>query len=66
MLRPLQNALLSFYNFLVGDMRILIGTLLALLITWLMVGIAPALAGIMFVVLVVTTTTVSIWREITP
>lgn len=66
MLRRLQHAFISFYNFLVGDMRILLGTLLALVITWLVAGFAPGLAGIIFVFLVVATTTVAIWREVTP
>jgi hypothetical protein len=62
----IKRWILSFYNFLVGDMRILVGTLLALGITWLMVGVAPALAGWLFILMVIATLTVALWREVTP
>lgn len=62
----IKRSVLSFYNFLVGDIQILVGTLLALCITWLLVGIAPTMAGFLFVLMVIATLTVALWREVTP
>jgi len=65
-MQAIKNAVVSFYIFLVGDMRILVGTLLALCITWLLVGLAPALAGWFLLLMVIATLTVALWREVTP
>jgi len=65
-MQAIKNAVVSFYIFLVGDMRILVGTLLALCITWLLVGLAPSLAGWFLLLMVIATLTVALWREVTP
>jgi len=65
-MKTIQGWIISFYNFLVGDMRILLGSLLALAITWLLAGVAPALAGFALVLMIVATLAVAIWREVTP
>jgi hypothetical protein len=65
-METIKRWILSFYNFLVGDIRILVGTLLALGITWLLAGVAPALAGWFFILMVIATLTVALWREVTP
>ena len=65
-MEAIKRWVIAFYNFLVVDMRILVGTLLALCITWLLVGVAPTLAGFLFVLMVAATLTVALWREVTP
>ena len=63
-MRVLQQAILAFYNFLVGDIRILIGTFVALLATALLAPIAPGVAGLVLLVLLGATLVVSLRREV--
>ena len=62
----LTRGLKAVYNFLVGDMRILIGTLVTLLIVWLVVRVSPAGAGALFFLLLALTLSLSLRREVEP
>lgn len=56
----------AVYNFLVGDMRLLIGTLVALVLTALVAPAMPGAAGVLLVVVVVLTLGASLRRETMP
>ncbi len=65
-MNPLIRGIVAVYNFLVGDMRILIGTLVALAIVGLIAGVSPIWAGPLLFVLLSITLTLSLRREIEP
>jgi tryptophan-rich sensory protein len=56
----------AVYNFLVGDMRLLIGTLVALVLTAVVAPLSPVAAGALLVVVVVLTLGASLRRETMP
>jgi hypothetical protein len=60
----LVRGIMAIYNFLVGDMRILIGTLVALAIVGLVAGVSPVGAGPLLFVLLSLTLALSLRREI--
>ena len=57
---------MAIYNFLVGDLVILIGTLVSLLIAGLVAGLSPMWAGPLLFVLLSLTLALSLRREIEP
>jgi hypothetical protein len=57
---------MAIYNFLVGVLRILIGTLVSLLIAGLVAGVSPMWAGPLLFVLLSLTLALSLRREIEP
>ena len=63
-MNPLVRGIIAIYNFLVGDMRILIGTLAALVIVGLVAGVSPLWAGPLLFVLLSLTLALSLRREI--
>ena len=63
-MNPLMRGIMAIYNFLVGDMRILIGTLVALAIVGLVAGVSPVWAGPLLFVLLSATLALSLRREI--
>jgi hypothetical protein len=65
-MNPILRGIVAIYNFLVGDMRILIGTLVALVITGLVAGVSPIWAGPLLFVLLSLTLVLSLRREIEP
>jgi hypothetical protein len=65
-MNPLVRGILAIYNFLVGDIRILIGTLAALLIVGLVAGVSPIWSGPLLFVLLSLTLALSLRREIEP
>jgi hypothetical protein len=65
-MNPLVRGIMAIYNFLVGDMRILIGTLVALAIVGLVAGVSPVWAGPLLFVLLALTLALSLRREIEP
>ena len=65
-MNPFQRGIMAIYNFLVGDMRILIGTLAALVIAGLVAGVSPIWAGPLLFVLLSLTLALSLRREIEP
>ena len=65
-MNPLVRGIMAIYNFLVGDMRILIGTLVALAITGLVAGVSPVWAGPLLFVLLSLALALSLRREIEP
>ena len=60
----LTRSITAVYMFLVGDMRILLGTLVALVVTALATRITPSGAGLLLFVLLAVTLTLSLRREI--
>ena len=56
----------AIFNFVVGDMRLLIGTVLALVITSVIVRVSPEVAGLLLFALFATTLTVALQRETKP
>ncbi|MCX6050668.1 MAG: hypothetical protein NT075_36725 [Chloroflexi bacterium] len=56
----------AIYNFLVGDMRILIGTLVALVLVALCAYVLPGGTGLLFFGLLAITLTLALRHEITP
>ena len=65
-MNSITRGILAIYNFLVGDMRILIGTLVALAIAGLVAGVSPVWAGPLLFVLLSLTLALSLRREIEP
>jgi len=65
-MNPIVRGIIAIYNFLVGDMRILIGTLVALAIVGLVAGVSPIWAGPLLFVLLSLTLALSLRREIEP
>jgi len=65
-MNPFLRGIMAIYNFLVGDMRILIGTLAALVIAGLVAGVSPIWAGPLLFVLLSLTLALSLRREIEP
>jgi uncharacterized membrane protein len=62
----LKNALISVYNFLVGDLRILIGVLILLPLVALAAQWSPSVAGLFMLVLVIGTLFVTLRHETIP
>jgi uncharacterized membrane protein len=62
----LKNALTSVYNFLVGDLRILIGVLVLLPLVALVAQWLPSVAGLFMLVLVIGTLFVTLRYETIP
>jgi len=62
----LTRSLKAIYLFLVGDMRILIGTIVALILVWLVVQVSPVWAGALFFLLLALTLTMSLRNELAP
>jgi hypothetical protein len=56
----------AVYYFLVGDMRILLGTLIAVVVTSFLTMVSPSWAGIVLFGLLAITLTLSLRREIAP
>jgi hypothetical protein len=56
----------AVYYFLVGDMRILIGTLIALGVAASSVMVSPSVAGILLFGLLAATLALSLRHEVTP
>ncbi len=65
-MNPLVRGIKAIYNFLVGDMRILIGTLVALAIVGLVASVSPVWAGLLLFVLLSLTLALSLRREVEP
>ena len=65
-MNPFVRGIMAIYNFLVGDMRILIGTLVALAIVGLVAAVSPIWAGPLLFVLLSVTLALSLRREIEP
>jgi len=65
-MNPLMRGIMAIYNFLVGDMRILIGTLVALVIIGLVAGVSPTWAGPLLFGLLAVTLVLSLRHEIEP
>jgi len=65
-MNPIVRGIMAIYNFLVGDLRILIGTLVSLLIAGLIAGVSPMWAGPLLFVLLSLTLALSLRREIEP
>lgn len=62
----LRQWIKALYNFLVGDLRILLGTLGALVIVTLLARVLPGGSGILFFVLLAITLTLSLRYELAP
>jgi hypothetical protein len=62
----LSRGLKAVFDFLVGDMRILVGTLVALLVVALAAGVAPVWSGPLLFALLAVTLTLALRREIQP
>ena len=62
----LTRSIKAVYNFLVGDMRILLGTLIALIIIGLAVRATPSGAGVLLFILLTITLTLSLRHELAP
>lgn len=62
----LADGVRAVYYFLVGDMRILAGTLAAVVLTGLLASTAPALAGLQLFALVAITLAFALRHEIHP
>ncbi len=60
----LTRGITAVYMFLVGDMRILIGTLVALVVTALVARVTSSGAGLLLFVLLTVTLTLSLRREV--
>ena len=56
----------AIFNFLVGDMRLLAGTLAALLVVALAAQVSPLWAGPLFVALLAITLALALQRELRP
>lgn len=56
----------AVYNFLVGDMRLLLGTAVALLLAALLARALPGAAGALLLALVALTLGIALRREIAP
>lgn len=56
----------AIYNFLVGDMRILLGTLGALVVATLLARVSPSGAGLLLFGLLASTLTLSLRHELAP
>ena len=65
-MNPIVRGIMAIYNFLVGDLRILIGTLVSLLIAGLVAGVSPMWAGPLLFVLLSLTLALSLRHEIEP
>ena len=65
-MNPILRGIVAIYNFLVGDMRILIGTLVALAIVGLVAAVSPIWAGPLLFVLLSVTLALSLRHEIEP
>jgi len=65
-MNPLVRGIKAIYNFLVGDMRILIGTLVTLAIVGLVASVSPVWAGLLLFVLLSLTLALSLRREVEP
>ena len=65
-MNPLMRGIMAIYNFLVGDMRILIGTLVALAVVGLVAGVSPIWAGPLLFVLLSVILVLSLRHEIEP
>jgi uncharacterized membrane protein len=62
----LKNAITSVYNFLVGDLRILIGVLILLPLVALVARWSPSVAGLFMLALVIGTLFVTLRYETIP
>jgi hypothetical protein len=62
----LTRGLTAVFNFLVGDMRILIGTIVALVVAALLAQASPAWAGLLLFAMLAITLAVALRREIEP
>jgi hypothetical protein len=62
----IARALKAIYNFLVGDIYLLIGTLLALLVVALAARVSPLSAGPLLVIVLAVTLALALRREIAP
>jgi uncharacterized membrane protein len=62
----LKNAITSVYNFLVGDLRILIGVLILLPLVALVARWSPSVAGLLMLALVIGTLFVTLRYETIP
>lgn len=62
----LARWLKALFNFLVGDIRLLVGTVVALIAVALTVRWSPLWAGPLFMVLLALTLTLALRREIHP
>lgn len=65
-MQPIMNLLAAVFNFVVGDMRLLVGTLLALIVTGLLVQVSPQAAGALLFVMLAATLAVALQRETRP
>ncbi len=63
-MNAIVGAARAVYNFVVGDMRLLVGTLLALIVAGLLARAAPAAAGAALLLLLIVTLVVSLQREL--
>jgi len=65
-MQALKHGINAVFAFLVGDLRLLIGTFAALIIAFLVVQLSPLAAGPLLLVLIVLTLAAALWREIHP
>jgi hypothetical protein len=65
-MRIIAGWLRAIFNFLVGDMRLLAGTLVALLVVAFAAQAAPLWAGLLFVVVLAITLALALRRELRP
>lgn len=56
----------AVFNFVVGDMRLLVGTAIALVVAGVLAPVLPQAAGALLFVLVAITLAVALQREIRP
>lgn len=64
MLQVVRNVTKALFNFFVGDLRILIGTLLALVVAAEISGLLPVPSGILLFAMIAITLAASLRREV--
>jgi hypothetical protein len=62
----LKGAITAVFNFLVGDIRILIGTIVALAIAAVLADVSPAWAGLLLFAMLAITLALALRRELEP
>jgi membrane protein implicated in regulation of membrane protease activity len=62
----LTGAVTAVFNFLVGDLRILIGTIVALAVAAILAGVSPAWAGLLLFAMLAITLALALRRELEP
>ena len=62
----LTGAVTAVFNFLVGDIRILIGTIVALVAAAVLAGVSPAWAGLLLFAMLAVTLALALRHELEP